>query len=86
MQLTGHRTHKNIPSSQLAHPGDALVHFFCNPAHFGAHVAYQKKANGGDGHYDFSNPEGHVPTVLFGNGAKGKASHESPNCNKDNCV
>lgn len=86
MQLTEQRTYKNIPSSQLTHQRDTLVHFFCNPAHFGAHVANQEEAKSGGGHDDFSNPESHVPTVLFGNGAKGKARHESSNCNKDNLV
>lgn len=86
MQLTEHWTDKNISSSQLIHRGDTLVHFFCNPAHFGAHVADQKEANSGGGHDDFSNPESHVPTVLFSNSAKGKTSHESSNCNKDKLV
>lgn len=86
MQLTEHRTYKNIPSSQLIQQRDTLVHFFSNPAHFGAHVANKEEAHSGCGHDDFSNPESHVPTVLFGNSAEGKTRHESSNWNTDNLV
>lgn len=64
---------------------DALVHFLCDPSHFGAHVTYEEEANGAGAHYDLGYPESHVPAVLFGDGAEGETCHKSPNCNKNNC-
>lgn len=64
---------------------DALVHFLCNPSHFGAHVTYEEEANGAGAHYDLGYPESRVPAVLFGDGAEGETCHKSPNCNKSNC-
>ena len=65
---------------------DTLVNFLVDPSHFGAHVAYQEEANGGDAHCHFSYPESHVPAVSFGNGAEGKTCHKSPHCNTRECV
>lgn len=65
---------------------DTLVHFLCDPSHFGAHVAYKEEANGGDSHYHLGYPESHVPAVLFGNSAEGKPRHKSPHCDKRKLV
>lgn len=63
-------------------PTGTLVHFLCDPSHFGAHVTYKEESDGGDAHYHLSYPERHVPAVLLGNSAEGQPCHESSHCNK----
>lgn len=77
---------RNRTSTVGSFQEDILVHFLVDPSHFGAHVACQEEANGGDAHCHFSYPESHVPAVVFGNGAEGKTCHKSAHCNKSECV
>lgn len=68
----------NLAQSQK----NALVIFLGDSSHSGVHVAQKKEANCGENHYEFSNPEGRVPAVLFSNRVEGESCHKSSDCRK----
>lgn len=61
---------------------NALVIFLGDSSHSGVHVAQKKEADCGENHYEFSNPEGRVPAVLFSNRVEGESCHKSSDCRK----